>query len=249
MFLLSALTFGVTPLLGQKPLVYKGKIGSYAVEVQLKSCDSMSGKVNASYRYAKKKNALILRGELSGNVLNLDEIAGKDTTGSWFVVFENDSLTGYWIGKTTQYPVRLKYFSGDRKFIRVQDELSLNTRVSAAKTGRYEVSYYFINDMWFTAENPLLEVGYNGGYVKIKEISDTEIEFNAEMICGPTYHMAFAEGRAEKSGDEYIYTDENGCEIRIKFGAKKLTIQANNSMDCGFGARAYLDHEVLKVKD
>ena len=90
-------------------------------------------------------------------------------------------------------------------------------------------------------------MGFNGGTVDIKELSATEIEFNVEMVCGPTYHIAYAGGTAQKSGDEYIYTNENGCEIRIRFSDKKLTIQANSTWDCEFGARAYLDHEVVKV--
>jgi len=39
----------------QKPLIYKGKIGTYPIEVQFTKCDTISGKFEGRYRYAKKE--------------------------------------------------------------------------------------------------------------------------------------------------------------------------------------------------
>jgi len=52
-----------------------------------------------------------------------------------------------------------------------------------------------------------------------------------------------------REGDEYIYRNEDGCEIKVTFTEKTVKMIANNSMDCGFGARAFLDHEFLKISD
>jgi hypothetical protein len=103
--------------------------------------------------------------------------------------------------------------------------------------------------MWYSEDNPSVEIGYNGGYVDIFSISEDSLTFIAEMVCGPTYHIAYAEGTAYKVGTNYVYKYEDECEITISFSEKKLKIIANKSFECGFGARAYMDHELYKAND
>ena len=73
------------------------------------------------------------------------------------------------------------------------------------------------------------------------------------MVCGPTSHIAYASGKAVKKGNLYLYKanisgeDDKWCEITFTFRNKKVIAVANASFECGFGARAYLDNELIKV--
>lgn len=245
LFLVSAFV-----LFGQKPLVYKGKIGSYPIEVQFTKCDTITGKFEGKYRYAKQKTFINLSGQLFENVIEMDEIVGKDTTGTWYLEYYSDSLLGYWAGKTKGFEVDLGYVSGKKSLLDQESIIDLSEKTSSKITGTYQVNYYFINVMWMDEQNYTPEVGYNGGTVSIQEIDDKQIEFGTEIICGPTYHFAIASGTAIKEGDSYVYKNEDGCEITIKIKDKLLEISANKgSFECGFGARAYLDHSLIKVSD
>lgn len=45
------------------------------------------------------------------------------------------------------------------------------------------------------------------------------------------------------------YANEDGCVIIVTVGEKEVELVANTSMDCGFGARAHMDHTLIKVSD
>ena len=112
--------------------------------------------------------------------------------------------------------------------------------------------------MWFTNDNPQLEVAFNGGCVNVERLSDDEIKVGFNLICGPTYHMAYFAGKAKKIGENKYeskgateYGDpDNPCHLIFTFKDKVLTIdQESSSMACGFGARAYAGGEFIKVND
>lgn len=233
----------------QGQLIYKGKIDKFSITMKLDSCNVETGAIYGRYHYSNKKPSLNLRGEFTTPVLYLQETLGQDTTGVWYLETLGDSLVGTWIGNGKSLAIKLVYKSGNKSILKRKTELDFNKTVSEKITGKYEVSYNFINDMWVNEENLYPEIGFNGGFVKVKELDNGNITFELEMVCGPTYHFAMAEGIAVKEGDHCIYKNEDGCEITFVFKDKKLSVKANNSMSCQFGARAYLDHELWKVKD
>ncbi|MFN5415444.1 MAG: hypothetical protein ACK5B9_00185 [Flavobacteriia bacterium] len=238
-------------LFSQQNLVYKGKIGSYPTQLTVDSCNSQTGAFYGKYNYEKKKSFLLLSGELSSPVLYLEEKSKDITTGFWYLTIEDDSIVGDWVNldNNKKYPVKLKYSKGNKKILNQKTDSDYNKEVSENISGTYKSTINFINDMWVDDDNLSPEIGFNGGSIIIKEIDKYSISFSVEMICGPTYHFAMAEGIAFIEGDHYIYKNEDGCEITFAFKNKTIIAKANDSMNCGFGARAYLDHELLKVKD
>lgn len=234
----------------QGNLVYTGKIGNFPIKLTIDSSNAETGAFYGKYNYAKKKTFLKLTGEYNPPTLYLKESFNNDTTADWYVEEIGDSIIGKWIGNGKSLAIRLVYKSGNKTLLKRKTELDFNKMVSEKISGKYAVNYNFINDMWVNEDNLYPEIGYNGGFVKIKELKNGDISFEIEMICGPTYHMAFSEGSATKeSENNYLYKNEDGCEITFVFKDKKLAVKANESFKCGFGARAYLDHELWKVKD
>lgn len=233
----------------QNKVVYKGKIGNYNITLTLDSCNHITGKVYGRYHYNNKPASLIITGEFNTPVLTLTEKYQEKITGEWFLEAVKDSLVGSWINNTKKLKVKLLYSSGDKNLLKRKTEVDYNKEVNNKISGLYQINYNFINDMWVDESNLSPEIGYNGGNAEITELDANRISFQLEMICGPTYHMAFAEGIATKVDGKYMYTNEDGCEISLEFKDKKLIAKANNSMSCGFGARAYLDHELYKIKD
>jgi hypothetical protein len=243
--LLSAISFS---LYSQQTLVFEGTIGIYPVEVQIESMDS-EGIFTGRYRYKNKKSFIDLAGELAPPIIYMEEYYKGDTTGYWYLEQQGDSITGSWIyGKTLQ-KVKLAYKSGDRNLMSRKTEMDFNVSVSEDFTGDYEVNHYFLNDMWVTNENLQPELGYNGGNLSVQVRDDGNIDFTVEAVCGPTYHIAYASGIAYKNENEFVYTNEDGCVINFVFKDKKVSVESNGSMECGFGARAYLSHDFVKVSN
>lgn len=247
--LFCAFSFQLLSAFSQEPLVYKGKIGDYGVEVFFESCDPISGELIGKYRYEGKQSFLSLSGELTPPVIYMEEYFKEDTTGYWYIEIFGDSIKGLWIGNNNAAAVNLSYSSGDRSALRMKTEIDYNNEVNASLTGDYEVNIFFINDMWLSEDNLFPEIGYNGGLLTVKEKEDGNIDFVVEVVCGPTYHIAFANGLAIKSSNKYIYKNEDSCSITFSFKDKKVAVESNSSIDCGFGARAYLSHEFIKVSN
>jgi hypothetical protein len=240
--------FVFTRSYAQEALRYQGFVGTYPVELLIENNDEEYGLVSGTYRYMKKTTYIEIQGEVGPPVVYLEEYVNGDTTGYWYLEMNGDSLTGKWVGNGLVYDVVLEYTTGDRSLLSRKTEHDYNKEVNGDLTGEYEVNEYFINDMWVTEENLHPELGYNGGVLTIEELDEGRIEFMVEAVCGPTYHIAYAEGIAEKSGSEYVY--RNGeCLITFTFNNKRVKVSAASSMDCEFGARAYLGHEFIKVSN
>ena len=114
----------------------------------------------------------------------------------------------------------------------------------------------FLNQMhhdWLF--HPNIDLIFNGGTANFKKLGKDSLQFLVEMVCGPTSHIAYASGKAVKKGNLYLYKAnisgeaDNWCEITFTFSNKKVIAVANASFDCGFGARAYLDNELIKVSN
>jgi hypothetical protein len=234
-------------------LKLKGTIGNYPVEFIFNDFNNETGDLIGKYRYANKKSYLNLEGTLLGNVIYLEESYNGEATGSFFLDVENDTLSGTWISAEGDKDLAVQLnMEGESTFSihRLElEEISAQNKVSADLTGSYGVEFFWINDMWFSEEARNMEIGFNGGFAVLEQLGTDSLHFRVEVICGPTYHFAMADGIAYLQDTAYIYTNEDGCEISISGGGKKAQLVANMSFECGFGARAYLDHEFVKITD
>jgi hypothetical protein len=145
--------------------------------------------------------------------------------------------------------VQLSLIQGDMGLLTANGfEVSAAT-LSSNISGTYKTGHYFINDFFSHEENPHFEIGFSGGDVVFRNAGSNNLHFELMLTIGPTAHIAYAGGTAVKSGKNYIYQNEEGCLITFTFSEKRVYAVAGNSSDCGFGARAYLDHEFFKIRD
>lgn len=231
-----------------------GKIGKYPVEMYINQFDRGKAQFKGVYNYLGKKSSLQLTGEVKGECITIEEFFNGKSTGFFYLSKEDgDSLKGFWrTGNKEPLAVCLKFKNNQTaKQLVPKDLMELNKTVSDDVEGKYEVNSYFISDLFY----PNIELVSNGGTAIFKKIGKDSLKFFVEMICGPTYHMAYAEGVAVKKGNVYMYKanlsgEENKfCEISFTFKNKKVIAVANASFECGFGARAYIDHELIKVSN
>lgn len=245
----TTLIFITLSFINYSQLILEGKIGPYPIELSIDQVDKDNANIKGKYRYSGKKTYLDLSGEIMGNCLFLEESSDGKITGSFYLQIEGNNMLGYWTNEVKGYEVNLKLRSEDMSFLKISGLEEKSILTSMEKSGYYAVEHYWVNDMWFAESNPNVEIGFNGGYVVIQEIDEDSIAFEVEVICGPTYHFAIASGTAIKMEEKYVYTNEDGCEITFVFTERLVKLEANNSNDCGFGARAYLGHDFLKTSD
>lgn len=251
------IAFALTTQIGfANDAVINGKIGTYPVEMTVSKVDWESGEVEGRYRYANKTSYLTLNGQLYGSCIYLEEFYHEKKSGEFYLDVEEGALIGKWIANNKVMDVTLEWttdLSNKLKYKRLED---FRKETNKNITGTYRNEVYFLNDMWLTEENPVMEIGYNGGAALIEEINADTIHFLVTAVCGPTYHLAYANGYAVKTKpNEYycLYNANEGdsCEIFINMGSQSTFISAksNNSFTCEFGMRAYLEHEFIKVDD
>lgn len=237
-----------------KPVELTGKIGKYSIEMFITQFDKSTTQFKGSYNYKGKKGALQIKGELKGDCITIDEFFKNKNTGSFYLSKEDgDSLKGFWKAENKDpLTVLLKYKNAETaKQLVPNDLMTLNKSTSNDIDGTYKVEQYFISDLFY----PNIEIVFNGGTANFKKLGNDSLQFLVEMVCGPTSHIAYASGKAVKKGNLYIYKanisgeDDKWCEITFTFSNKKVIAVANASFDCGFGARAYLDNELIKVNN
>ncbi len=250
------LFFNIAYLRGQdsfKPTIITGSIGKYPIEMEINSYSLSDGSFQGKYRYVGKKNYLDIKGWVHKDCWEIEEFYKGKSTGVFYLTVEKDVLLGWWSAGNKE-PLKTKLEAPVGTMAKMPppslDAYSKNTNDKI--TGSYGVEAYYVNELHF----PAVEVSFNGGYIIIKETDKESIMFKIDLVCGPTYHLAYAEGTAKKKGNIYIFKGdlaESGelCEITFSFNpkTKKLTAKGNDSMGCGFGARAYLDHELTKIND
>ncbi len=231
-----------------------GNVGGYEIEMIIETSVYETGELIGKYKYLSQENYLTVKGDNYGDVIYLEEFYNGEQTGTFYLENINNQLAGWWTNGEKVFEVELNVEGGDKSFFNVKGVKEFSAECNDDISGRYEVNYTFINDYFVTEDNPVYELGYNGGYATFIEQEDGSLKFEIELICGPTYHFAIAEGIAEKQGDEYIYTaneweTEDNCVITFKFKEKKVEASSSSSYSCGFGARAYVDHVLTKVND
>ncbi|MCB0477223.1 MAG: hypothetical protein KDC84_03615 [Crocinitomicaceae bacterium] len=236
----------------------KGKIGGkYGIEMELEASKDAKNPIQGKYHYDGKTTDLTLKGVMYGDyVVYLEEYnsEGKNT-GSFYLSYEEKKWSGKWTGTEKYFDVELTVQSGDMSQFKEFDMAELQKKCSSSLTGSYAYDYYFLNDMWLQ-ETGNMEVGFNGGVVSVKEVHKDTLEIRFELLCGPTYHIAYFDGDAVKTGkNQYefntaLYEGEEACHLVFTFTEKKVTIsQKSSSMDCEFGARAYADGDFTKISD
>ncbi len=237
-----------------KPVELTGKIGKYSIEMLITQFDKSTTQFKGSYNYKGKKGALQIKGEIRGDCMSIDEFFKNKNTGSFYLSKEDgDSLKGFWKAENKDpLTVLLKYKNAETaKQLAPNDLMTLNKSTSNDIDGTYKVEQYFISDLFY----PNIDLVFNGGTANFKKLGKDSLQFLVEMVCGPTSHIAYASGKAVKKGNLYIYKanisgeDDKWCEITFTFSNKKVIAVANASFDCGFGARAYLDNELIKVNN
>lgn len=237
-----------------KPVELTGKIGKYPIEMFITQFDKSSKQFKGSYNYKGKKAALQIKGNLMGDCLSIEEFFKNKNTGSFYLSKEDgDSLKGYWKAENKDpLIVLLKYKNAETaKQLASNELMALNKNTTNDIDGTYKVEHYFISDLFY----PNIEIVFNGGTANFKKLGNDSLQFLVDMVCGPTSHLAYASGKAVKKGNQYIYKanisgeDDKWCEITFTFSNKKVIAVANASFECGFGARAYLDNELIKVNN
>lgn len=237
-----------------KTVELTGKIGKYSIDMFITQFERSSAQFKGSYNYKGKKVSLQIKGELKGDCIIIEEFYKNKNTGSFYLSKEDgDSLKGFWRAENKDpLTVSLKFKNAETaKQLVPNDLMSLNKNTSNDIDGSYKVEYYFISDLF----HPNIELIFNGGTANFKKLGNDSLQFLVEMVCGPTSHLAYASGKAVKKGNDYIYKasisgeNDKWCEIKFTFTNKKVIAAANASFECGFGARAYLDHELIKVSN
>ncbi|MBN4072484.1 hypothetical protein JYT74_00460 [Crocinitomix catalasitica] len=250
--LIIALSF--LPALAQvDTLKVNGKISTYPIEMEILSSDWERGTFAGRYKYSGKDSYLMLKGEVLGQYIIMYEYYKGEQTGSFYLERSGgDSLMGMWTSATKAFDVELIIGKKEGKKLSAKSLRDYSKETNSDITGSYGIEEYFWNDMWFTDEKPELEIGFNGGYALVEKIDDKSLRFQVEVVVGPTYHLAFASGVARKKGNKYVYEEwmiDEVCQVTITFGEKLVIMSASNSFECGFGARAHLEHEFVKVSD
>ena len=237
-------------------LILTGKIGDYSIEMIISERDWNTGEITGKYRYQSKKKYLDLTGQIQGQCLHIDESYKAEHTGDFYLSIDHDTLKGKWLSNTKYLEVKLFIQSGDKTLLRMKSLSDFIPEVSNEAEGTYQNEMYFLNDMWLSEDHLEMEIAFNGGKALIEQLSADSIKFYVGVVCGPTYHIAEAEGIAIKktNGQEYLYTlnefeEDDPCLISITLLEKAVKIEANGTMACGFGARAYLSHTFAKVSN
>ena len=231
----------------------KGKVGKYSIEMEIHELNWKRGSFQGSYAYSGKTSRLNINGDVMGSCLFIEESYKDKTTGYFYLEMDVASLKGKWVGTNgSSYEVSLEFVKGGWSDLYVKDLEDFSKETNSSIGGSYGTEHYWLNDWFYTEGNPEMEIGFSGGYALIEELNDSTIRFQVEVVCGPTYHIAFAEGKAFKKDDGYVWNfreEDDDCVIWFRFDGKTVDIEANNHSACYFGARASLGHEFTKISD
>ncbi len=250
-----SLVFGLT----HASVKLAGQIGKYKIAMELvASTSDKNFGVRGKYNYEGKTQSLDVKGNIyGGTILQLTESFQGKETGAFFLEYNTaGNWAGKWIAGSKVLETSLREISGSTHDLEPYSLETYFDKTNGSITGSYVSETYFVNDFNFSDDNPVLEVGFNGGVVTVQELGRDKIKFRFEMTCGPTYHFAGGSGVAIKAGPaeyrykEVLYDDEGACELTFSIHAKTVDItQISSGMACGFGARAYADGSFEKVND
>jgi hypothetical protein len=235
-----------------------GTISKYKISMELvASTASKDYNVRGRYNYDGKTQSLDLKGNMfGGSAIYLTESFGGKETGEFYLEQMDGHWSGSWLGNGKRLACDLYIKEGSSSELEAYDLSELNANCSGSITGSYASENYYINDFHYSEDTPELEIGFGGGYVTVKEISRTKIEFSLQQTCGPNYHLAYASGEAALvSPGKYLYEtteyqDDEPCKLTLIFKDKSLSVsQGGSDLACGFGASAYAEGGFDKVSD
>ncbi|MFN3341502.1 MAG: hypothetical protein ACK40M_02325 [Flavobacteriales bacterium] len=235
------------------PMILNGSVDKYNIEMEISNFNPTTNEITGKYKYNSQKSWLELKGNAIGTTWMLEEFSKGKNTGTFYLNIDAGEASGWWTDEKIAYEVNLKS-DDDVAGINSFDAEYKSFNPGKGVSGSYSTEYYWVNDFHNDPAQPALEIGFNGGYAVFEEQKNGNLKFQLEVICGPTYHFAYAKGIAEKKGKKYIYTnseysDETPCEIVFTKDGNIIHAEANQSMGCGFGARAYLSHDFTKFSD
>ncbi len=240
----------------QNELKLNGSIGSYNIEIELTPNKGAGKLISGKYRYQGKTAYLNLEGKLySKDLLYLQESYNGETTGHFYLEHEEGNWNGRWTNGKKAYEVTLMAVGGDLNDFELFGGEKVEEGTNTELAGTYSSDIYFINDYFYTEENPSIEIGYNGGTVSITQMESDSIWVELNTTSGPTYHIAYFEQAVPKVADNtYEYDDflwednDEKCHLKFTFdGNGMLSVeQYSNNMACDFGMRAYAGGEYKK---
>jgi hypothetical protein len=258
---LIAFVLMLIPIWGQEKstttvLKYVGRIDTYPIELEWQSYDYTTGEIKGRYKYIKQNKYIEIKGTVSYPCIHVEETYKGKVTGNFYLEMDNLALIGYWTSETKTRKVEMNLTQGNLKTWQFNTLEDYATTTNSKIEGSYGVESFWVNDFFADQDNPAVEIGFNGGYAVFNKIGEDTLQFQLEVICGPTYHFAYSAGFAIKKGDLYYYTSSSEasdemepCQITFKFSDKSVYAEANSTMECEFGARAYLGHSFTKVSD
>ena len=231
-----------------------GTIGKYPIEMLIETTNWETGDFTGKYRYEHKESYLELEGQVLGTVIYIEEFYKQEITGHFYLELKENQLTGKWLSGTKWYPVTLNVSREALPQLKRKTIADFSREASTFTTGTYRTENYYINDWWFSEEKPVLEIGFSGGDLILEEVHKDSLKFKVSVVCGPTYHIAYASGIAHRTKEQtyecLIEAYENdSCFVYIELSDKGAHAWAIGNYLCGFGARAYLDHEFVKISD
>jgi hypothetical protein len=157
----------------------------------------------------------------------LTEKIGDKSTGIWNVaVEEEDILSGTWSSpdRSKQMPIQLAMTDGNFDDFLNKEEI---------KTGFYV--YKEVNeDAETKQEFPLVY----SEELFVKNMAGNTVYFDLYIQGSPPgMHIGMVNGMAVKSGNSYLYKNDEGCEITMSFAADSVQLsQKGTDMNCGLGA-------------
>jgi hypothetical protein len=230
-----------------KPLVYAGRMEGLAFELEVIAYDRSKEEFTGRYKYIPHNKYITLKGHTYEHCLEMVESFKGKISGNFYLEINGNGCTGYWSNGERALEVEMSLIRGDIAEWKIPLFTDKIIQSNSNLSGTYETSWSFVNPQFY----PVIEIGSNACVLWVEEVSKETIQFSVEAVCGPTYHFAYAEGIAIKHHNYYVFesTDDYSekCIITFKFTENKVDIEANGSIACGFGARAYLGHELYKV--
>jgi hypothetical protein len=233
-------------------LKLSGSISDYPIEMEIVSANWTKGTFQGRYRYVSKVSYLAISGKVKGDYVEMTETYRDEQAGRFYLKRSQDSLIGIWTNRSKAISVSLLMGKKGKNMLDAKTLTDYSGVASSSISGSYGIEEYFWNDIWFTEQQADMEIGFNGGYALVQEIDEKTIKFQVEVVVGPTYHLAFAAGEAKKKGNKYVYEEwlaDKPCRVEITFSDMSVHMEANDSFECGFGARASLGHSFQKIGD
>ncbi len=205
---------------------YEGTINN-TIKVKV-NLFNIRGEEHARLVYLNSKKIINMDSKyLGGGDYELTEKIDGKPTGFWKIgVEEEDILSGTWTspdGKK-QLPIALGMTNEDFDNFLKKEEII---------TGFYELKE--VNeDVGTKEEFPLLYLEE----LYVKNMANNSIYFDLNIQGSPPgMHVGMVNGIANKSGNYFIYKNDNGCEISMLFSGDVVKLsQKGSDMDCEFGA-------------